>query len=135
MAIFFPQVGDQKALSDFLSNGENWTIKLYSSNTTPAASDTAATYTEASFTGYASKTLTRSITSGTWSTPSTATPSVSNYNSGTGLTWNSTSAQTVYGYYVVGAVSGTLIYAERFSSPISLVNPSSLTIYPQISFT
>jgi hypothetical protein len=135
MAIFFPQVGDQKALSDFLGSGENWTIKLFSSNTTPAASDVASTYTEASFTGYASKTMTRTLTSGTWSTPTTATPSVSNYNAGTGLTWNSTSAQTVYGYYVVGATSGTLIYSERFGNPISLVNPSSLTVYPQVSFT
>ena len=135
MAIFLPQVGDQKALSDFLGNGENWTIKLFSSNTTPAATDTAATYTEANFTTYASKTLTRTISASTWSTPTTATPSVSNYNAGTGLTWSANSAQNIYGYFVVGATSGTLIYAERFSTAISLINPSTLTIYPQFSFT
>jgi hypothetical protein len=32
-------------------------------------------------------------------------------------TFSSGTAVTVYGYYVVGATSNTLLFAERFSSP------------------
>jgi len=130
-----PQQGETQLLTDLLSSGENWTLKLFQNNYTPTSADTPASYTEATFTGYSSKTLTRTVTGSTWSTPTAASPSVSQYNAGTPQSWSATSAQAIYGYYLVGATSGKLIWAEKFASPISLVNPSTLTLVPQVSLT
>jgi hypothetical protein len=140
MAALIPQVGDQKLLQDCLSNGSNWTLKLYTNNSsgtgyTPTATDTAATYTEASITGYTAQTLTRSVSGSTWSTPTTATPSVSNYNGTTGVTFTVTGSGTVYGYFIVDATSGTLITAEKFSSAVTLSSLQPLTVKPTFSFT
>ena len=60
---------------------------------------------------------------------------MSQYNPGTPQSWSATSAQTIYGYYLTGATSGKLIWAEKFANPISLVNPSTLTLIPQITLT
>lgn len=136
MSLLCPDVGEVVLLTDLLDGAntrEAWTLKLYKTNVTPAETDTAASYTVADFTGYSNKTLTRTVTGTTWSTPATSSGTTSStYNSGTPLSWSATSAQTVYGYYVVGATSTTLIYAELFSSSISLVNPSTLQLTPKL---
>ena len=122
MSIIVSHEGEIQLLTDLLSAGENWTLKLFSNNITPAEGDTAATYTEATFTGYSAVTLTRSISGTTWSTP-TGTGSIlesgcakSQYNPSTPIQWTATSTQNIYGYYYVGATSGKLIMAELFAS-------------------
>lgn len=130
MALLVPDVGEVlllKAVVDPATTGnqENWTLKLMSANTTIAESDTAGTYTEATFTGYSSKTLTR----GSWGTPATASGTTS--SSYAQQSWSATSAQTVYGYWVVGATSTTLLFAENFGS-IALTNPSTLNLTPKL---
>ena len=54
--------GEGDGLQYFVNKAapENLVLRLYQSNTTPAETDTAATYTEATFTGYAPITLTGS---------------------------------------------------------------------------
>jgi len=140
VAMLIPNEGEIQLLTDLLAGGtlENWTLKLYSSNTTPAETDTAATYTEATFTGYSAKTLTRTLSGSTWSTPATnstntvnseAADAKSSYGA-SAQSWSATSAQTIYGYFIVGATSTKLIAAEKFGSSIGLVNPSTLTLQP-----
>jgi hypothetical protein len=129
-------------LNDFLTAGENWTLKLFSNNVTPAETDTAGTYTEATFTGYSAKTLTRDQNAGHWSTASSVTPTgawsaeskvaESTYAQ---QTWSPTTSQTIYGYFYVGSTSGTIRGAEAFSSSKNLVNGDTLNLTPRFGFS
>lgn len=146
MALLVPREGDVQLLVDLLGGGplEDWSLGLFNTAITPAETDTAATYTahEAAFTGYARKTLTRSVSSATWNTPVLQTPSGSPAWSGRTLvghvqygstpqTWTCGAAGgSVYGYFIIGATSGKLICAELFSSPRTLASGDSLAMTP-----
>lgn len=135
MTLIVPDVGEVELLTDLLGNGENFTLKLFTNDVTPAESDTAGTYTEASFTGYSAKTLTRSISGATWATPSTSTGTTSSeYNSGTPQSWTMGDAGpvTVYGYFVIGATSTVLQWAERFASSRALSLNDVLNLTPRM---
>lgn len=112
-ALLVPDVGEVKLLEAALGKtaAENLTLKLFASNTTPAEGDTAGTYTEASGGGYSAKTLTTT----TWGNASTSSGTTS--ASYAEQTWTFTGAlttnPTIYGYFLVGATSGTLYWAER----------------------
>lgn len=102
-----------KALVNHTAQATNLTLKLFKSNTTPGDTDTAATYTEADFTGYSSVTLTGS----SW----VVTGNPITYAKQTFTSSAGSQNQAVYGYYVVA--NTTLIYAERFSDgPYTIVN-------------
>ena len=60
MAFLVPNPGETLVVGMIVNKTapENLVLKLFKSNTTPAETDTAATYTEADFTGYAAITLT-----------------------------------------------------------------------------
>jgi aspartokinase len=132
MALLVPDVGEVVLLASILypASGENWTLKLYSGNVTPAETDTAASYTEATFTGYTAKTLTRTQSGATWAVPTTSTGTTSS-TYGTAQVWSPTTSQSIYGYYVVGATSTTLLFAELFSSVKNLANNDTLTVTPR----
>lgn len=86
------------------STPENLTLKLFRTDVTPSDTSVAGDFTEANFTNYTAKTLSRSG----WSDPSTVAGKASiTYSSAQSWTCGST-GNTVYGYYVVGATSGTL---------------------------
>src|SRR3954466_4368931 len=130
MALLVPHEGELQILTDLLGQGsrEDWQLGLFNSNITPSEADTASTYTahEATFTNYARKTLSRQIGSGSWATPVSQPPSGSPPWSGRNQVGHSqygSSAQswtcgatgdTIYGYFVIGATSGKLIFAEAF---------------------
>lgn len=130
MSLLAPNEGDvqllTKMLQSALSVDENYTLKLYSNNVTPSKTDTSATYTEATFTGYAAKTLTRAG----WGTPTTT----SNVTTSTYAqqSWSPTTSQTIYGYYVLGATSGKVLWAELFAAARSLNNGDTLNLTPQM---
>lgn len=144
MALLVPREGDVQLLTDLLSSGENWLLGLFNSNITPAETDVAATYTahETAFVGYARKTLTRTITGSTWSTPVSQAPSGSpawsarsqvghsQYGSSPQTFTCSGTGDTIYGYFVLGGTSGKLIFAEAFATPRTLANGDSLSITP-----
>ncbi|MGO9598118.1 MAG: hypothetical protein ACLP7Q_09010 [Isosphaeraceae bacterium] len=144
MALIVPHQGDVQLLTDLLSNGENWLLCLFNSAITPSETDVAATYTahETAFAGYSRKTLTRSVTSSTWSTPVSQAPSGSppwssrsqvghsQYGSSPQQWTCSGTGDTIYGYFVLGATSGNLIFAEAFATPRTLTNGDSLSITP-----
>lgn len=92
----------------------DWRARLFVNNFTPSLTMTAADFVEASFGGYQSSTLDR----GAWSSPA-AVAGRSQVVYGTDpLAWTVTSSpQTVYGYYIVDALTGDVQWAERFAVP------------------
>ena len=129
MTLLVPNNGEGDALS-FLVNKSSPTdpiLRLYSSNTTPAETDTAATYTEYSATGYAAITLTGS----SW-TIAEGAPSQASYSQ---QTFTMTGAGDAYGYYVTRTTSGRIAWAERFTSaPFSIPSGGgTIKITPQIT--
>jgi hypothetical protein len=120
MALLVPNVGEGLMLEHITGKTavENLLLKLFQSNTTPGETDTAGTYTEATFTGYAAKTL----TGASW-TITTGAPTYASYAEQTFTSTAGSQNQAIYGYYVVGATSGTLYWSERFTDgPYTIVN-------------
>ena len=103
--------------------------RLFATNTTPAETDTAGTYTEATGGGYASKTIagTAWTVSGTGPTQIEATQQ----------TWTFTGALTtngtVYGYYATRATDADLILAEAFTSFTPANNGDQILLTPRIT--
>lgn len=118
MTIMVPNVGEGLALKNFLNHTapQNQTLKLFTNNITPAETDTDATFTECSITGYSAKSLTGS----SW-TITEGAPSDAQYAQ---QTWTFTGGfgATVYGYFVVQTTSGILMWAERDASPYAPAN-------------
>jgi hypothetical protein len=146
MALLVPREGGVRLLADLLGGGplEDWLLGLYNAPITPAETDTAATYTaaEATFSGYARKTLARAIAPEAWSTPVAQPPSGnppwsprvqvghSQYGAAP-QTWTcGTTGDTIFGYFILGATSGTLICAERFPAPRTLASGDTLSLTP-----
>lgn len=132
MALVVVNNGENIALSylvNKVTTPENLVYRLYTGNVTPAETDTAASYSEASGGGYASKTCTGSSWTVTNGAPTTATY--------TALVWTFTGAlngnATIYGYYVTRASTGDLVFAESFSAFTPATNGDNLTINPQIT--
>jgi hypothetical protein len=120
MALLVPNNGEGDMLKAIVNHtaAENLVLKLFKSNTTPAEGDTAATYTEADFTGYSSK----SLTGGSW-TITEGAPSNAAYAEQTFTSTANQASQSVYGYYLVRATSGRIAWAERFSDgPYAIAN-------------
>lgn len=109
---------------------EDLVLQLYKNNKAPADGDTEADYTEADFNGYAEIPLNASDWSVTPGTPTTAEQPVQVFTSGAGG-----QNQPVYGYMVVGAVTGRLKWAERFTDgPYTIVNlDDEIKIVPKIT--
>lgn len=116
MPLVVPNNGEGDALEYFVNKAspQNLVLRLYSSNTTPAETDTAGTYTEYSATGYSAITL----TGASWGSPSEGAPSSIAYAQ---QTFTMTGAGDAYGYYMTRATSGRIAVAERFTSaPFSI---------------
>lgn len=105
------------------STPEDLVLKLYSNNYTPVATSTASNFTEANFTGYSAKSITRA----SWGTPTTNANGEAEV-SATAQDWSAESDQTIYGYFLVGAVSGTVVWAQRFSVPRSVTSGTVLRV-------
>jgi len=120
MALVSVNVGVQEILRRALNYSATGDVKLhlFKSNSTPAETDTTATYTEADFTGYASVTLTGASWTVTNADPASASYAEQSFTSSAG-----SQSQAVYGYYVTNSDSTTLLWAERFSDgPYTIVN-------------
>jgi hypothetical protein len=116
MALLVPNNGEGDALQYYVNRAtpENLVLRLFTSNTTPAETDTAATYTEAAGFGYAAVTL----TGASWGAPSEGAPSSIAYAEQTFIFTGA-----LYGYYLTRFTSGRIAYAERFSNgPYNIQN-------------
>jgi hypothetical protein len=106
MNLFVPSASQQTMLERIL--GQDLLLKLYTNDKTPALGDLAADYTEMVGLGYAAKTL----TVGNWSYILGA-PTKAIYPQQI-WTFQAGGPIKVYGYYVVQASDGKLLWAERF---------------------
>jgi hypothetical protein len=104
---------------------EDLVLRLYSNNKTPSSGDVAASYTEVVGAGYAAMPLVGSGWNIATGTAEFAEQSFI-FSSANGL---------VYGYYLTQAVSGLLMWAERFSDgPYNISNlGDTIKLTPRIS--
>ncbi len=110
--------GDILAYTVNKSTPENLVLRVFTNNITPAETDTAATYTEAAFTGYSAITLTGANWTITEGAPSNAAYPQQTFTSSAG-----SQSVSCYGYYLTRATSGRIAWAERFSDgPYTIVN-------------
>lgn len=137
MALVIPNAGElvllDKMLKAALSVDEGYIVKLYQSNLsltqTMVAADLDAV--EANFTGYVGKTLTRA---GWGASVLSTTIASSTYATVQSWTCGAT-GNTIFGYYVVGATSGTLLWAEAFAVSRPMVTTDILNLTPVFTFT
>ena len=120
MALVLPNNGEGDALAAIVGKAaaENLKLQLYQNNITPAETDTAATYTVATFTGYAAITLTAANWTVTEGAPSDASYAQQTFTSSADQT-----SQSIYGYNFVRVTSGRIAWAERFpAGPYAIAN-------------
>lgn len=134
MALLTPSLGElqllDKMLKDALSTDENYILKLYTNNITPQDNDQAGSYTEATFTNYLARTLTRVLWNASVQVSSKAETS---YGPGPESWTCGATGQTVFGYYVTGSGSSVVLWAERFSTSRVLADGDVLNITPKFT--
>ena len=135
MALVVPNEGElellDKMLKDALSVDENYVLKLFKNNVTPSQVFSAGSLTEADFTNYAAKTLTRTtwnvaVTNGSNKAETSYSTSPQSWTAGT-------TGNTIYGYYVVGATSTAVLWVERFATARVLSNGDVLNLTPKFT--
>jgi hypothetical protein len=131
MALNVPDAGENVALEAFVNKTapQNQILKLFQNNITPSDTDTAGTYTEATFTGYAAINLTGS----SWNAATAGTITYSAQQTFTAS--GSAVSNSIYGYYIVQATSGILMWSERdASAPFTVANTGdAVKLTPTIS--
>jgi hypothetical protein len=115
--LVMPQDGEMEMLATFFGGAspqavQDLELRLYKNNVTPSDTDTAATFTQSDFSGYAAVPLAR----GAGWTLVAGHPSSAGYAQQTFASDAAQAVQQAYGYYVVGASSGKLAWAERFGT-------------------
>ena len=131
MALVVPDAGElillEKALNQTnFAVDEDLTLKLYTNAYDPIETSVAGSFTECIVAGYIAKTL----TSGSWGTATVANVTTASYAE---QSWTFTAAGLdIEGYYIVGATSGTIHWAERFASPEPTYDQKVLKLTPKI---
>ena len=93
---------------------EDLIVHLYSNDYTPAQDSVTESFTEATFTGYSEIHIYRD----SWGSPETvADTAQATYSPTPSWTCTGGSPQTVYGWYLTGATSGTTVAAQVFATP------------------
>jgi len=132
MALVLPNVGESDALAAIVGKAaaENLVLHLYTNDVTPGETDTTASYTEATFTGYAAITLTAANWVVTEGAPSNAAYPQQTFTSSADQT-----SQAVYGYYLTRVTSGRIAWAERFPSGPYVIANNGDNIKVTLNFT
>lgn len=131
MSLIVPDVGELIVMKT-LKNGTglgNWYCMLFQNNYTPVATTVYADLTEATYTGY----LAQLQNFGTPTEVSGKAKMVGTAPLNFVVTVTG-SPVTVYGYFIGDALTGEVVYAERFSSPQVMQNAGD-TIGITLSFT
>jgi len=131
MSLVVPNDAEVAVLTYILT--PNLSLRLFSNNIVPSATDTVANYTEVAGGGYAAKALTFAhwvLTPGG--------PSVGQYD--TQQVWTFTGPTnapgTIYGYYITRDLDGKLMWAERFAPgflPFSPIVGSTVKVTPRFT--
>ena len=133
MALVTPNEGElellDKMLLDALSVGEDSILFLYNQNYTPISSSTLTSFTTCTFTNHAARTITRAgwVAASTVSNKATET-----YSSALSWTCGAT-GDTAYGYFVKGASSGKVLWAEKFGTARTLATGDILNLTPKFT--
>lgn len=131
MPLMVPNIGETLMLDNALKTAspEALILKLYTNNYDCVETSVHTDFTECVVSGYAAKTLTRAG----WGAAGAGAPSTSTY--GTPQTFNFTGTGNIVGYYLVGAVSGSLYWAERLypTTGQAFNSGDSLTVTPKIT--
>jgi len=130
MALVVSDIGEVKMLNIILGKvvSESLIYRLYTNDYTPTEASTFGSFTEASTYGYAPITVVPSDWTVTTGTPD-GDPA---YGTTEELMFSfSGAAGNMYGYFVTGATSGDLYWAERFGNgPINIQNINDRVIIP-----
>lgn len=134
MPLVVPDQGElellDKMLKDALSTNENYILKLYRNDYTPASNSAPGSFTEANFTNYAARTLTRI----NWNAAVTVSGKAESSYATTPQSWTcGATGNTIYGYWVEAATSAKVLWAERFSTSRVLANGDVLNITPKFT--
>jgi hypothetical protein len=111
----FCEDGWKQVLNDLVAASDLARIRLFQNNHVPLLTDTAANYTEATFTGYGG------FQSLAWGS-AFINGSTQGEIDATEVTWTRTAgatSNTIYGVYITDAADA-LVYAERFDAPLSI---------------
>lgn len=136
MPLVVPDAGELRLLNVMLklalSTNENQILKLFRSDSTPSAASAPGSFTEANFTGYAARTLTRA----TWNNAVTVSNKAEASYGSTPQSWTcGTTGNTIFGYWVEGSTSATCLWAERFSTSRVLASGDVLNITPKFTLS
>jgi hypothetical protein len=134
--LIVPAEGELQLLNKMLQAAlvvdENAILKLFQNSYTPDTNATATLFTEANFTGYAAMTLTRN----NWNAATlVAGEAQTSYGSNPQAWTCGVTGNTIYGYWVQGATSGKVLWAELFSVARTLATNDVLNITPTFSLT
>ena len=126
--------GEEDVANGFIGTTTNLTtliLRLFQNNITPAETDVTATYTEATFTGYSSI----SLTPGSW-TVTPGAPTLAAYAQQTFTSSAGSQNQSIYGYHMTRTTNGRLAIAERFTDgPYVIVNNGdAIKVTPNVNF-
>jgi hypothetical protein len=116
-----------QAFAESEAGDEDYVLDLYSNNHTPVITDTAGAFTIATFTGYSQVAIPRSSfaaasVTGSQSILTSSVVPVFSCSGGSG--------QTVYGFVMRGATSGTAYLAQYFTGGLAVTAGLSVTLYP-----
>ncbi|WP_339684251.1 hypothetical protein [Gimesia maris] len=135
MALVTPNLGElellDKMLKDALTTDEDYILKLFHTDVTPDQNSASSSFVEATFTNYAAVTLTRTNWNAAVVNGSNAAES--SYGSSAQSWTCGATGDTVYGYWVEGATSGTCLWAEAFSTARTLTDSDVLNLTPKFS--
>lgn len=110
MGLLLPVEGSARML-DLLMGSEDMLLRLYINDKAPAPGDSAGDYLEMSSHGY---TGAKTLAAGGWVIVP-GQPSMASHAQQEWAFHEDGPSRQVYGYYVTGASSGLLLWAERFS--------------------
>lgn len=137
MPLVVPDEGEiqllQKMLKHALSTDETYILKLYRVDYTPISTTAKTSFTEANFTNYAARTLTRALWSNAVMNASSA--GEASYGSSPQSWTCGTTGNTIYGYWVEGTTSTKVLWAERFTTSRVLASGDILNITPKFTLT
>lgn len=132
MALIVPASGENLLLTWALTDAttENLELKLFQSDISIDDESVAGDFAEADFSDYAEKTLNRSG----WDSVSQDVNDKASIQYDTTQSWTcGATGNTIYGYYVVGATSGTLVWAEKFAESQVLTDGVQLSLLPRFT--
>lgn len=131
--MYIPDAGKKKLLEILLGKdlAENISLKLFTNDLTIDGDTVAGDFTEMSTHGYAAKTLTMA----SWSAPSMSGDDASSSYAQQTWTFSAATLVNVYGYYMVMATTGTILWACKFGAakPIQYAD-ETIAVTPQMKF-